>query len=470
MRPRSSLRPAQNKIVSELVESTGVQVVLGMGGGKTISTLTAIVDLLDAGTIRAAIIIAPVRVALHTWPTEIARWEHTANLDFVVLSGTPEKRLKKLKETHQIYICSIDNVVWLVDALRKFKPGDPRLDLLVIDELSRFKSPRGQRAKKLKRFSERFGAIWGLTGTPKPNGWEDQWMPLQIISAGEAWGASFDEWRNKHFMALDFNGYNWAVRDDAIPKLKRVVNQWSFTIPASEATDIPFNFGPDFDVWTPLCAAQSADLKTLEDDLVVELGRKDVSSLMDSGDDDFIVALSSAVASGKMTQILQGFLYDAGKTLQTYQNAKLDALSDLLEANDSEPVLIAYHYRQDLIDIRKRCGGIPNIGSDTSDKDFLRLIEAWNKGDIPVMAVHPASIGHGVDGMQHGGRRIFWYSMTWSGELFAQMCKRLARPGQELPVYVHRILADHWLERLRIERVERKIAEERDFMASLRTL
>jgi hypothetical protein len=469
MRERKDLRPAQIKIVRELVQSTGVQVVLGMGGGKTVATLTAIVDLIDAGTIDAAIIAAPVRVAIHTWPNEIRSWEHTVDLDFVVLSGTPEQRLKKLKEKHQIYLCSVDNLVWLVDALRKFPKTDPRWGLLVVDELSRMKNPRGQRAKKLKRFSDRFGAIWGLTGTPRPSGWEDQWMPLQIVSAGTAWGESFDDWRKRYFVQLDFNGYNWEVRTDSVPKIKSVVDEWSFTIAPEEATDIPFNYGAEFDTMVSLSSTQIADLKSLEDDLFVELGGGDVERLRDP-DDDIVVAMSSAVASGKMSQIIQGFLYDEGQTLQTYKNAKLDALTDILEANNGEPVLIVYYYKQDLVDIRKRCGDIPNIGSDTSEKDFLRHIEAWNRGDVPVMAVHPASIGHGVDGMQHGGRRMVWYSMTWSGELFAQMCKRLARPGQKLPVYVHRILGDHWLEKLRVQRVERKMAEEQDFIKTLRRL
>lgn len=469
MRNREDLRDAQLGVVEELKQSLGVQVVAGMGTGKTISALTAARDLLTEGKIRAALIVAPVRVAIHTWPKEIKSWAHTTDLDFVVLSGTPDRRAKLLKENHQIYLCSIDNIVWLVDELRKFKYDDPRWDLLIVDELSRFKAPRGQRAKKLKRFADRFGAIWGLTGTPKPNGWEDQWMPLQIISGGEAWGESFDDWRKRYFVQLDFNGYNWAVRDEAVPNLRKVVDAWSFAVPPDAATDVPFNYGPDFDVVVPLSAAQERDIKSLEDDLLVEIGVDGTDVLRDA-DDDLVVALSSAVATGKMTQIIQGFLYDDGLTLQTYKNAKLDALDDVLHANDGEPVLICYHYKQDLIDIRKKCGRIPNIGSDTSDADFVRHIEAWNAGDVPVMAVHPASVGHGVDGMQHGGRRIVWYSMTWSGEIFAQMCKRLARPGQTLPVYVHRILADHWLERLRVERVERKIEDERLFIEQIRRL
>lgn len=467
MLTRDILRPAQLRIIEELKQSTGVQAVLGMGGGKTISSLTAIRDLLDEGTIRSAIIVAPVRVAISTWPNEIRSWEHIKDTDFTVLIGSPEKRLTKLREDHEIYICSIDNLVWLVDALRKFKNDDRRWDLLCIDELSRMKSPRGQRAKKLLRFAERFDAIWGLTGTPRPNSWEDQWMPLQVISAGDAWGLSFDNWRRENFRQLDYNEYRWGVMDSSIPKFQRVVDTWSFTIPPEEATDVPFNSGPEFDRVTPLTLAQMSDLNDLQEHLLVELGREGTSLTDLAGDEELIAALSMAVASGKMDQILQGFLYRDGETIQTYDNAKLGALTELLDDIDGENSLIAYHYQEDLRAIRHALGDIPHLGSGQSEADASRIIEAWNAGDIPQLALHPASAGHGLN-LQFGGRRMIWYRMTWSPELYAQACKRLARPGQPLPVYVHRILADHPLERMRLERVETRVREDKDFIQQMR--
>ena len=439
---------------------------MGLGAGKTAATLTAIVDLLAARTIRAAIIIAPVRVALHTWPTEITAWEHTKDLDFVVLSGTPEKRLRLLKERHQVYICSIDLLVWLIDALRKFPKDDPRWDFLAIDELSRFKSPRGERAKKLNRFAERFKSIIGLTGTPRPNGWEDQYMPIQLVSAGTAWEThGFDEWRKTHFMQMDFHGYRWEPHKHAIPKMKRVIDEWTLVIPPDEATDVPFNYGPEYDVVVPLAPAQERDLETLKRDLLVELGAEGTDLLDPS--EDFIAALSQATASGKMDQIIQGFLYRDGETVQTYGSAKLDALKDMLAANDGENVVIVYHYRHDLEALKKLLPDARILGSDTKDAEAVEIIEDWNAGKIQYLLCHPASVGHGIQ-LQFGGRRMIWYQVTWSAELFAQMCKRIARPGQKHPVYVHRIVADHWLERLRISRVETKMAEEAAFMASLR--
>ena len=467
MLKREMLRPIQIKCAREIAESTGLQLVANMGFGKSVSVLTAIRDLLDAGTIRAAIIIAPVRVALSTWPNEIGKWEHTRDLDFVVLSGTPEKRMRLLQERHQIYICSTDSLVWLIDSLRKFPDNDPRWDFFCVDELSRFKSPRGERAKKLNRFTSKFRSLVGITGTPKPNGWEDQYMPIQIVSAGTAWNTSgFDAWRKAHFTQMDYHGYKWAVRADAVPYIRRVVDEWTLTIPPDQATNIPFNSGPDFDVVVPLTDAQKADLASLEKELIVELGGEGVD-LLDPRE-DIVQALSQATATSKMSQILQGFLYQDGKTVQTYGKAKLGALDDLLAAADGENVMIVYEYRHDLEVLNKHLKGARWVDREQSDEEFVALIDACRRGGVQYLLVHAANMGHGIDGLQHGFARIIWYSYYWSPEMVQQLTARIARSGQTRPVHSHRILADHWLERRRIERVESKMAEEAEFIQSLK--
>jgi SNF2 family DNA or RNA helicase len=469
MKSRDILRPAQLRAIDELKESTGLQLVAGMGFGKSCCVLTALRDLLDARTIRAAIIIAPVRVALTTWPNEIANWSHLTKTDAVVLSGSPERRMKMLKETHEVYICSIDSLVWLIDALRKFAQNDPRWDFLCIDELSRFKSPRGERAKKLNRFASRFRAIAGITGTPRPNSWEDQWMPLQIVSAGEAWDTNgFDDWRKKHCIQMDWRGFNWQVREDAIPYIKRVVDDWTLTIPPEESTDVPFNSGPEFDITVPLTPAQKADLADLEKDLLIELGAEGTEVLDDS--EDTVAALSQATATNKMSQICQGFLYRDGKNVQNYADAKLKALGDLLAGADGDNTIIVYEFRRDLDVLRKALPTARWVDREQSDEEFVALIDACRKGKVQYLLAHSANLSHGVDGLQHGFARMVWYSMTWSSEAYEQMVRRIARPGQTRPVFVHRILADFWLEHRRLARVEAKIDAQNDFIKSLKRL
>lgn len=468
MRPRSALRPAQIRVIDEIRESTGLQLVMGLGAGKTASALTAIVDLLDANTIRAAIIIAPVRVALSTWPHEIAEWEHTQHLDAVVLSGNPDKRMTMLKEQHQIYICSIDSLVWLIDALRKFKPDDPRWDMLVVDELSRFKSARGERVKKLNRFSERFDAVIGLTGTPRPNGWHEQWMPLNIISGGHAWGTGYDGWLEEHFKAKDYHKRNWEIRPEHVEQVKKVVDDWTLTIPPDQATDIPFNSGPEFDVVVPLTKAQKDDLASLEKDLLIELGAEGVEVLDDS--EETVAALSQATATQKIAQVCQGFLYRDGETVQVYSDAKLKALDDLLAGADGENVIIVYNYRYDFERLKKHLPGARWVDQDQTDEEFVALIDACRRGEVQYLLAHAANLGHGIDGLQHGFARMIWYEVNWSQELTSQLTARIARSGQTKPVYSHRIVADHWLEQRRIARVESKRAEEAEFISTLRRI
>jgi SNF2 family DNA or RNA helicase len=469
VRPRSDLRPAQVRSAEEIKTALGLQLVAPMGGGKTVATLTALVDLLAARTIRTAIIVAPVRVALTVWPNEIHKWEHTKDLDLVVLSGTPERRTRLLKEPHRVYVCSTDSLVWLIDALRKFPKGDARWDMLVIDELSRFKSPRGERAKKLNRFADRFGARVGLTGTPRPNGWMDQYMPLQLVSAGEAWDTSgFDDWRRKHFMQRDFRGFSWEVHQHALPYIQRVIDDWTLTIPPEESTDVPFNSGPEFDVVVPLTPAQKADLASLEKELLVEIGAEGVEVLDDS--EEVVAALSQATASGKMAQVLQGFLYRDGATVQTYGKGKLDALNDLLAGMDGENCIIVYEYRHDLALLKKHLPTARWVDRDQSEDEFVELIAACKRGEVQYLLAHPANLGHGIDGLQDGFARMIWWNMSWSSEQYEQMVRRIARPGQTRPVYVHHILSDHWLEQKRLARVQGKIAEQNDFIRSLKRL
>ena len=295
-------------------------------------------------------------------------------------------------------------------------------------------------------------------------------MPLQIVSAGEAWKptSGFDEWRKRHFMQMDYHGYRWEPHQHAVPYFKQVVDTWSFTIPPDQATDIPYNSGPDYDVVVPLTKAQTDDLASLEKELLVELGA-DGTDLLDPSE-ELLVALSQATASGKMAQILQGFIYRDGETVQTYGKAKLDALDDLLAGAAGENVIIVYHYRHDFELLKAHLPGARWVDREQSDAEFVELIDACRRGEVQYLLAHAANLGHGVDGLQHGFRRMIWYNYSWSSELVGQLTARIARSGQKFPVYSHRILADHWLEHRRVQRVESKMADEAEFISQLRTI
>lgn len=467
MRTLQDLRPAQARTAAELRSSAGVVAVLGMGAGKTAAALTAIADLRASGSIRAAVVAAPKTVATDTWPKEIAQWAHLQGLRMAVLSGSPAQRRKLLGQPFDVYAIGIDNLIWLVDELEG--RDHPGLDQLVIDELSKLRDARGKRAKALLKAAGRFKAIWGLTGTPRPEGEEDLWMQLQIISGGTAWRQPFDEWRRSRFMPMDYQGYTWKCHDFAKREVLSVFNQWAFRVPPDAETDIPFTAGDEQDTFVDLCDAAERDARTLDKELLVELGLDGATLKVDELDDDTYFALNKAVATGKLTQVLQGFLYGSdGNVLQTYRPVKQAALVDLLDRVGGEPTLIAYHFKEDLAAIREAVPGL-RVLADGGERTKARLIDEWNDGQVQRMALHPASAGHGLN-LQHGGRRIVWYHPTWSKELYAQTVKRLARPGQRLPVFSHRIRARHWLEDLRVNRVEHGLMEQQDWIENVRTI
>lgn len=468
MRARSELRPKQLEVIEQMVESEGVQIILGMGGGKTVSALTAVLDLINARRIRAAIVVAPKRVALSTWPDEIHQWEHLAGLSVGVMGGSPAKRAQVLREKHDVYVCGIDNLPWLLEELKKL-PDHPGRDQLIIDELSRFKNPRGSRAKALYRRAGMFGAIWGLTGTPRPNGWEEVWMPLQIVSKGRAWGMPFDPWRERHFMALDFHRRKWSVRPEAIVDLARTVYDWSFVVPPDQTVDVPFVSGPGHDIIVPMDPEARRAAEQMERDLMVQLGLPEDTTIDDvyAMPENVVVALSEAVASGKLSQLMQGYIYDEGEAVHHYDGGKREAIEEFVEDLGGEPLIICYWYAEDLAVLRRIFPDMPHLGAGVSDAKATKIIDDWNAGRVPLLALHPASAGHGLN-LQFGGARMLWYAMPWSPELYAQTVKRIARPGQKRPVFVHRMLTDHPYEQIRLRRVEDKIDAEQDFIASLR--
>lgn len=469
---RDDLRPGQRATVTELVSSAGVQAVLGMGAGKTACALTAIGELLQAGAIRTAIVMAPRTVVLDVWSREHLRWAHLRHLDVALLTGPPAQRAQRLAEAHDIYVVSIDNAVWLAETLAKdYGPKDPRWDQLVIDELSRFKSPRGVRAKKLLAAADIFKAVWGMSGTPRPNDEQDQWMQLQLISAGRAFDQSFDLWRRSNFMPMDHHGFNWKLHKFAAPGLAATVDNWSFTVPRSAESDILYNAGDGLDIYVDLPAKATRDLADLDKRLLVELGLAPDASIDAFTDADIIVALTKATAVGKMTQVLQGFIYEEGEIAVRYkQQPKLDALDAALRGLHDDPVLVPYYYREDLQALQRLIGAdVPYLGHGVGDQQTRRVVDAWNAREIPVLPIHPASAGHGLN-LQFGGRRLIWYNPTWSAEHYAQVIMRLARPGQTDPVFSHRIRARHWLEDLRVNRVEHKLREQADFIANMRMI
>jgi len=428
--------------------------VLRPGGGKTAAALTAIVDLLREGEIRHALIVAPKRVARVVWPDEIAEWSHTHRLTYQVLTGSPVERLEQLKNSidYHLTIIGLDLVPWLMEALTGFYADHALYDLLVIDEASRLRNPTGVRAKALAKYAHHWRNIWGLSGTLRPSGPLDLFMPARVVTRGKLWGRSFYQWRKQHFYPIDHMGYDWRPLPGAEEKLNEGIAPLCITVAEGEMPIV-----------TPTIVFDRIELPGPARVQYEDMRRKLVAAV----DDDHIIADSAAIATGKLAQMANGFVYDDGVVMQRTHEAKREWLEDLI-AEATSPTLLIYEFREDLRMLRELLGeGLPYLGGGVPDRLAADNIADWNAGRLKFMGLHPASGGHGLN-LQHGGADMAWISPTWSPELWEQTIARIARPGQTRPVVVRVCVANGTVDDLKLNRVHHKMSAQEAFEAWLR--
>lgn len=449
MRKKSDLRGYQDRAVSWLYGRNYGLYIAPMGTGKTATALTTIGEMIEDHHARHALIVAPKRVAEITWPKELTEWAHFAGLRAAVCRGSPERRRKTLRtwQTREITIIGIDNVQWLVKELLAFaQPGDGIYDLLVLDETSRLRNPKSKRGKDLLKIRGNFKTVWGLTGTPRPNSELDLYMPAAIISDRQLWPKGFYSWQRERFYTTDYNGWNWVIQPHWRDDTNNEFAQITLAVDENDMPELPdLNFIWD-DVFLPDEAMEK--YKEMERDLLVELDHRDVE------------AVNAGVAVGKLTQIAAGYIYGEGgrKDVEPIHDAKLEWLAELIEDLQGEPLLVVYEHVEDIKLIEMAAGGaVPRLGSGVTDYESRRYIDGWNAGLFPVMAIHPASAGHGLN-LQHGGHRIAWLSPCWSAEYWDQTIARLHRSGQTHPVYVHVAMAVDTIDHAKRMRVFEKLS------------
>lgn len=456
MRTKSELRPYQQRIATALYQNNEHIVVARPGGGKTVAALTAIVELLRDNVIRHALVIAPKRVARTVWPAEIRAWEHTAKLRFAVVTGTPQARRAILigYRDRDITIIGLDVVEWLLEELKCFATDERKIfDLLVLDEISRLRNPKGVRAKAIAKAADRWTMIWGMSGTLRPNGPEDLFMPARIVTRDRLWGKSFYKWQELHFYPTDRHGYNWALLPNHEPAINAGIATISTTLQDDELPQLP-ELSVMFDRFElPPAARKQYD--SMHNKLFAETAGAPV------------VAMSTAVATGKLAQIANGFMYThEGRPVRVHEE-KAQWLSELID-EATGPTLLIYEYLEDLAMLRELLGDdLPYLGDGVSDRQSDDNIVRWNNGQLPFMALHPASGGHGLN-LQHGGADMAWISPTWSPELWEQTIARLHRSGQSKPVIVRVCTAADTVDEMKIDRVHRKMSAQQAFEAYLR--
>ena len=391
----------------------------GMGSGKTVTTLTAVdqllYDLLEDGPV---LVCAPKRVAEDTWTKETAKWWHLNHLRVARVLGSARQRSDALSLPADIYVINRENIVWLVEYFGTHWP----FKIVVLDELSSFKSAQAKRWKALRRVRGRIHRIVGLTGTPRPNGLEDLWPQMYLLDQGTRLGRTLGAFRAKYLVPEKMNGhivYSYRPRDGAEDAIYERLSDICMSIRKEDVLSLPGQIYEDIELTPPPTLLKQ--YKKFEREKVLEC-------LDGEGE---VMAGTEAALTNKLLQFANGAIYDSDGRVHELHSVKLDALEELIEEAGGDPVLVLYAYKHDADRIKRRI--------QCRQLDTQEDIDAWNRGEIPVAIAHPASIGHGLN-LQYGGHITIWYGLSWSLELYQQANERLNRPGQTQVCRVYHLI------------------------------
>lgn len=407
---------------------------LGMGMGKTISTLTALNDMMfDSFQVARCLVVAPLRVARDTWPAELTKWEHLKHLRASVIVGTAKERRQAIHTDADIYVINRENLPWLIKELGDDWP----YDCVVIDELSSFKNHKAARFKALMSRRKHMRRIIGLTGTPAPNSLEDLWAPFKLFDGGKRLLPYITHFRERYFDPDKRNGYqvfSWKLKPGAEDEIYEAISDVTVSMKTTDHLDLP-----------PLTtSSRVVHLDKAEREVYNQL-KKDMLVHVDG---EVIDAGSAATLSNKLLQLSSGAIYaDEARTV-TVHSQKIDALEDIIEAANGHTVLVAYWFKHELERLLRHFpqGRLLSTAEDMSD---------WCAGRIPLAFIHPASAGHGLN-LQSGGHILVWHTVPWSLELYEQTNARLFRQGQTEPVSIIHIEAANTIDQQVIRSLESK--------------
>ena len=503
MRTKADLHEYQQSAVDWIYEHDASLALCPVGAGKTAIAWTAIVELIDAGVVVNPIVIAPLRVAQLVWAQERDQWAHLKGWPVEVWAGEPanwpdslwktsrqlwgsrtalearvgkiadvvkrrkteakiaeitaeERRVNlKLRRTDltpgTVTVTSYENIQWLCDL---FPPGAAPWDMWVFDEIGKLKNPTSPRYKAVRKHTAQARIVVGLNATPAPEGFEDLFTQVNIVDGGKLWGKSFYQWRQKWFAPADWQGYKWRLQLGARERLLADLNTIAFRVDEADLSYQRSMEHGQIEVDLPAKARDAYDEMVRR--MAVELeGRED------------LVAMSAAASSVKLRQISNGFIYDEEKKPIILHEEKAHALADLLDAMGREPLLVAYEFTEDLDAIKRVWKNVPYLGQGISGAQAAEHVERWNKRELPVLALHWMSAGHGLN-LQAGGSHICWYALPWSLEGWQQTNGRIDRQGQTRRCYSHAIMARDSMDQKVWEALQDKDVEQQGIIASIR--
>ncbi|MGJ1006924.1 DEAD/DEAH box helicase [Enterococcus gallinarum] len=444
---KCELHPYQEYSKNFILDNPYCALLLDMGLGKTLSSLTAIEELLNTfETIENVLVIAPLSVAEKTWTDEIEKWDHLNHLTFSKILGSQKQRLDALNKKADVYLINRENVEWLVNHYQRRWP----FKTVIIDELSSFKSSSAKRFKALRKVRPMMERVIGLTGTPSPNGLLDLWPQIYLLDQGERLGKTITQYRNRYFIPAQKNGhivYSWQLIPGAEEEIYKKISDICVSMKAKDYLNLPQRINNVVEV--ELSVKNRKRYKELEREYVLELEESDV------------VASNAATLSNKLLQLANGAIYDEFSNGWEIHQEKLNALERIVEEAQGQPILVFYQYKHDLDRLLTRFKQAKKI--DVSDGD----IKKWNEGKLPLLLAHPQSAGHGLN-LQQGGHIIVWFGLTWSLEYYQQANARLDRQGQKQPVIVHHLVAKDTIDEQVISALQNKEVGQEALMAAVK--
>jgi SNF2 family DNA or RNA helicase len=436
MLERKNLHKYQEKAIKFIKDKKRCALFLGMGLGKSVSSLTAIKDLSEDFTICRTLVIAPLRVANSVWRQEVEKWAHLKGLNVIICTGSTKERNQALTSDADIYVINRENIKWLVDNYQK----NWKWDCIVIDEASSFKSHSSQRFKALKSILHLTDYMVLLTGTPASNGYMDLWSQMYLIDKGQALGKNITAYRSRFFSQF---GYNYTLNKGADDVIKERIAPFTLTMTAEDYLELPdcLYLYNKIEMGKKLYS----QYKSFADNLIFELGNSEIT------------AMNAAVLTNKLMQFTNGAVYDEDKNVHHIHDFKIDALYELIEEEPDEPLLVAYNFKSDLERLTK---AFPK--AVVLDKD-PKTIDKWNQGKIKMLLAHPASAGHGLN-LQKGGSKIVWFGLNHSLELYEQFNARLNRQGQTKPVRIIHLILDGSIDQKVVASLDKKANVQNDLM------
>lgn len=436
----------QRYCIEKIIGQEEIGLFLDMGLGKTVITLTAVNDLMyNRFQVSKVLVIAPKKVAEGTWIQEKDKWDHLQHLRVSSCLGSNTKRVRGLSATADIYVINRENVSWLVD----YYKNDWPFDCVVIDELSSFKSHQAKRFKDLKAIRSRIKRIIGLTGTPAPNGLLDLWAQVYLLDRGQRLYPTIGKYRARYFDSyqVDASGrQNYSVKEGAHEAISNILSDLCISMQASDYLELPDMIINPIEV--VLDSKASKAYKELEKQMILELPKGEIS------------ATNGAALSNKLLQLCNGAVYDEDRGVHQVHDCKLEALQEVIESLQGQPVLLFYNFQHDKERIKK-------LFQKARELKTVQDQEDWNNRKIEILLAHPASAAYGLN-LQDGGNHIVWFGLNWSLELYQQAIKRLHRQGQKQKVIVHQLLVKGGRDEDVARALNDKSATQQDLMDSLK--